>query len=189
MSLQSTTWQTVGPFFHIGLEHLFGEDVAGRDVAGERIAVSGRILDGDGMPIPDAVLEIWQANMHGKYAHPEDTQDKPLEPGFRGFARVPTDDFGNFRFTTIKPGSVPGPGNNYQSPHLVVTVLMRGLLRGLVTRAYFPGEALLATDPILQLVEDARRSTLLLQPSPEHAGVFKWDIHMQGEKETVFFDF
>jgi protocatechuate 3,4-dioxygenase alpha subunit len=189
MSLQATTWQTVGPFFSIGLERLFEADLAGEGVLGERIAVQGRVLDGDGIPIPDAVIEIWQANVHGKYAHPADTQDKQLEQGFRGFGRIPTDLAGAFRFTTIKPGAVPGPNGKAQAPHLVIGLLMRGLLRGLVTRAYFPDEPLLATDTILQLVEPARRATLMLQRSPEHANLFTWDIRMQGEGETVFLEF
>ena len=117
MSLQATTWQTVGPFFCIGFERLFKADIAGEGVLGERVAVQGRVLDGDGIPIPDAVIEIWQANVHGKYAHPADTQDKPLEQGFAGFGRIPTDETGAFRFTTIKPGSVPGPkGDSTGSP-------------------------------------------------------------------------
>jgi protocatechuate 3,4-dioxygenase alpha subunit len=189
MSLRATTWQTVGPFFSIGLEHLFTNDIAGEGVLGERVAISGRVVDGARQPIPDAVLEIWQANAHGKYAHPEDTQDKPLEQSFCGFARIPTDDDGCFHFSTVKPGSVPGPENVPQAPHLVVSLLMRGLLRGLVTRAYFPGDRLLASDPILQLVEPARRETLFLQPSIDHPDIFTWEIRMQGDRETVFFDF
>lgn len=189
MSLRATTWQTVGPFFSIGLEPLFSNDIAGEGVLGERVAISGRVLDGAGLLIPDAVLEIWQANSRGKYAHPEDTQDKALERSFRGFARIPTDDQGQFSFSTIKPGPVPGPDGVAQSPHLVVSLLMRGLLRGLVTRAYFPGDSALASDPILQLVDPARRQTLLLEPVPGRNDVFTWNIHMQGERETVFFDF
>jgi protocatechuate 3,4-dioxygenase alpha subunit len=189
MSLQTTTWQTVGPFFSIGLERLFDADIAGVDVKGDRIAIEGRILDGDGLPIRDAVIEIWQANAAGKYAHPADTQDKPIEPGFNGFGRIPTDDDGVFRFTTIKPGPVPGPNGTTQAPHLVVSLMMRGLLRGLVTRAYFPDEPLNTTDPILQRVEPDRRHTLTLQPSPRHPGLLHWEIRMQGPNETVFLEF
>jgi protocatechuate 3,4-dioxygenase alpha subunit len=189
MSLRGSTWQTVGPFFSVGLEHLFANDIAGEGVLGERVAIAGRVVDGAGRPIPDAVLEIWQANAHGKYPHPEDTQDKPLEERFRGFARIPTDDRGCFRFSTIRPGSVPGPEDVAQAPHLVVSLLMRGLLRGLVTRAYFPGEPLLASDPILKLVEPERRETLFLQPNPDHSDILAWEIRMQGDRETVFFDF
>jgi protocatechuate 3,4-dioxygenase alpha subunit len=189
MSLQTTTWQTVGPFFRIGLEHLFEADVAGEGVQGDRLAVQGRVLDGDGIPIPDAVIEIWQANSEGKYAHPEDRQDKPLEQGFGGFGRIPTDDEGCFRFTTIKPGAVPAPDGTLQAPHLVVGILMRGLLRGLVTRAYFPNEPLNESDMILRLIAPSRRRTLILTPSPQHNNLFTWEIHMQGENETVFLEF
>lgn len=189
MSLQATTWQTVGPYFRIGLARLFNADIAGENVQGERIAVQGRVLDGDGVPVSDAMIEVWQANAAGKYAHPEDTQDKPLEQGFRGFGRIPTDDNGYFRFTTIKPGPVPGPEGFVQAPHLVIGLTMRGLLRGLVTRAYFEHEPLNQADPILQLVEPARRDTLMLQRSPQHANLFLWQIRMQGERETVFLEF
>jgi protocatechuate 3,4-dioxygenase, alpha subunit len=189
MTLQSTTWQTVGPYFHIGLERLYANDIAGTNVRGERVIVHGRVIDGAGRPIPDAVIEIWQANSHGKYAHPEDTQDKPLEQSFCGFGRIPTDDNGCFRFTTIKPGPVPGPNDKMQAPHLVVGILMRGLLKGLVTRAYFPDEELLAADPILEFVEPGRRRTLILDRAPQHTNLFHWEIRMQGENESVFFDF
>ncbi|HEY4355238.1 MAG TPA: protocatechuate 3,4-dioxygenase subunit alpha [Acidobacteriaceae bacterium] len=189
MSLRATTWQTVGPFFRIGLERLYTWDIAGENVHGERVAVQGRVIDGAGSPVSDAILEIWQANAAGKYDHPDDPQDKPLEPGFRGFGRIPTDDEGRFRFTTIKPGPVLGPGGIDQSSHLVVNVLMRGLLRGLVTRAYFPDQPQLATDPILQLVDSARRETLILKPAPESVDLFHWDIRLQGNDETVFFEF
>jgi protocatechuate 3,4-dioxygenase alpha subunit len=189
MSLQTTTWQTAGPYFRIGLERLFQDDIARPGVQGERVSIHGRIVDGDGIPIPDAAIEIWQANAEGKYAHPADTQDKPLEQSFSGFARIPTDDQGFFRFTTIKPGSVPAPDGRPQARHLVVGVLMRGLLKGLVTRAYFPGEPLNAQDPVLNLIESTRRKTLILNQSPERKDLFTWEIHMQGEHETVFLDF
>src|SRR6185295_16089268 len=118
----------------------------------------GRLLDGNGAGVNDAVIEIWQANAEGKYAHPEDKQKKPLEKGWRGFGRVFTDAKGGFRFTTIKPGRVPGPGGAAQAPHLVVSVFMRGLLKHLATRIYFPDEtAANAADPVLKLVPAARR--------------------------------
>jgi len=189
MSLQTTTWQTVGPYFRIGLERLFEHDIAGPQVRGERVSVLGRIVDGAALPIPDAVIEIWQANAEGKYAHPADTQDKPLEQSFSGFGRIPTDEEGYFRFTTIKPGVVPFPGGKQQAPHLVVGVLMRGLLKGLVTRAYFPNEPLNAEDPVLSLIEANRRETLMLHRSTERKDLLTWEIRMQGEHETVFLDF
>lgn len=190
MSLPATTWQTVGPFFRIGLEHLYTADIAGEGVAGDRVRIEGRILDGDGAPVPDAVIELWQANALGKYAHPEDTQDKPLEQGFRGFGRIPTDDNGYFRFSTIKPGTVPGPDNTLQAPHLVVSIVMRGLMRGLVTRAYFANDPHNRADPILQLVPADRRHTLMLRQSAHDPTFLRWTIHLQGDfDETVFFDF
>lgn len=189
MSLQMTTWQTVGPFFHIGLQRLFAHDIAGEGAEGERLQVAGRVLDGDGVPIPDAAIEIWQANRHGKYRHPDDTRDLPLEPGFRGFGRVPTGDDGRFRFHTIKPGVVPGPAGIAQAPHLIVGVLMRGLLKGLVTRLYFAGDPRNETDPILQLVPAERRHTLLLTRTPESDTAWQCILRMQGDDETVFLDF
>ena len=188
MSLQATTWQTVGPYFHIGLARLYEAEVAGENIRGQRIQVRCRVVDGDLLPIPDAVVEIWQANADGKYAHPDDTQDTPQEPGFRGYGRIPTDENGCLQFSTIKPGAVPGPDGKLQAPHLLVNVMMRGLLKGLVTRMYFADEPLNATDPILLLVDPARRATLLLNPVPGRPDVFAWEIHMQGDHETVFFE-
>jgi protocatechuate 3,4-dioxygenase, alpha subunit len=189
MSLQTTTWQTVGPFFRIGLERLFQTDIAGEGARGQRISILGRMTDAFGVPIPDAVVEVWQSNSAGKYAHPDDHQDKPLEPGFRGFGRIPTDDEGCFRFSTIVPGAVPGPRETLQAPHLVICILMRGLLRSLVTRAYFPDEPLNETDPILALIEPDRRGTLIMHRSPEQQELLTWEIRMQGEHETVFLEF
>src|ERR1700691_4767622 len=149
MSLPATTSQTVGPYFDIGFEWLNRDNLVGEGVSGERVTIQGRVVDGDGISVPDAVLEIWQANAHGKYDHPEDTQDKPLEPGFKGYGRVPTTADGMFRFATIKPGPVPGPNGKEQAPHVVVSVFMRGVLRRMVTRIYFPDDARNASDAIL----------------------------------------
>ena len=109
MTLPTTASQTIGPFLHLGLAWLVTDNLVGAGVTGERVTVEGRIVDGDGKPVSDAIVEIWQANAHGRYAHPDDVQDKPLEAGFKGFGRVPTDDDGSFRFATIKPGRVPAP--------------------------------------------------------------------------------
>lgn len=188
MSLQTTTSQTVGPYFTIGLQWLNCDNLAGDAVAGERVAIQGRVLDGDGLPVPDAVLEIWQANSYGRYAHPEDTQDKPLDPGFRGYGRIPVDKHGIFRFATIKPGPVPGPGGKEQAPHLVVSVFMRGLLKRLVTRMYFPDESRNTTDPILHLVQPERRQTLVAKKLAAQSGLLEWNVILQGVEETVFFD-
>lgn len=188
MSLQATTSQTVGPYFKIGLRWLNRDNLVGEGVSGERVTMQGRVFDGDGVPVPDAILEIWQANAHGRYAHPEDTQDKPLEPGFKGYGRVAVSDEGLFRFATIKPGPVPGPDGNEQAPHLVVSVFMRGVLRRLVTRIYFPDEPRNAADVILNLVEPARRSTLVAKKTAGGPGTLEWNVVLQGPDETVFFD-
>ena len=141
------------------------------------------------MPVPDAVIEIWQANSLGKYDHPEDRQDKPTHSGFKGYGRVATDNEGRFCFRTIKPGPVPGPSGSTQAPHLVVSVFMRGLLKRLVTRVYFPGDAAQAHDAILTLVAPDRRPTLVAREDSAHRGSLRWDIILQGPQETVFFDF
>jgi protocatechuate 3,4-dioxygenase, alpha subunit len=187
LSLFATGSQTVGPYLHIGLDWLVTRNIAGRGVKGERITVSGRLLDGDGVGVSDGLLEIWQANSHGKYAHPEDRQAKSLERGWRGFGRIPTDADGAFRFSTIKPGRVSGPHGKLQAPHLVVAVFMRGLLKHLATRMYFPDEPANAEDPILNLVPSARRETLVAKRLPK--GALEWNLRLQGTDETVFFDF
>jgi protocatechuate 3,4-dioxygenase, alpha subunit len=188
MRFTATPSQTVGPFFSIGFEALNVSELAGSETSGERMTIAGRVLDGDGQPVPDAVLEIWQANAQGKYAHPEDTLAKPLEKGFLGYGRVPTNDRGEFRFTTVKPGGVPGPNGTRQAPHLVVSVFMRGLLNRLVTRIYFQDEPANASDFVLNLVEPGRRGTLVARKSGGGAGSLEWNVILQGSEETVFFD-
>lgn len=188
MSLQATTSQTVGPYFKIGLQWLNRDNLVGEGVSGERVTIQGRVFDGESAPVPDAILEIWQANAHGKYDHPEDTQDKPLEPGFKGYGRMPVTAEGAFRFATIKPGPVPGPSAKEQAPHLVISVFLRGVLRRLVTRMYFPDDPRNAGDPILSLVEPARRSTLIAKETAGNPGALEWNVVLQGPDETVFFD-
>ena len=185
MSLHPTASQTVGPFLRIGLAPMTITEIAAPDVPGERFTLRGRVFDGDGAPVNDALIEVWQANAEGRYAHPDDTQEKPPTPQFLGFGRSPTDDEGAFHFTTIKPGPVPGPDGQPQAPHLVVVVFMRGLLRHLVTRLYFPDEPANETDPVLSLVPTDRRATLIARLAPD--GALEWDIHLQGADETVFF--
>lgn len=181
-----TPSQTVGPYLHIGLDWLNTTELAPAGVSGERIVIQGQVLDADRQPIPDGLIEIWQANAHGKYAHPDDTRDLPLEAAFQGFGRTPTDEHGRFRFATIKPGSVPDAQGRPQAPHIVVNIFARGLLQQLSTRMYFPDDAH-AQDGVLQQVPAARRATLIAKAVA--AGVVEWNILIGGDgDETVFFD-
>jgi protocatechuate 3,4-dioxygenase alpha subunit len=189
MSLQTTGSQTIGPYLHIGLTWLVNDELAPQGVTGENVSVEGRIVDGDGKPVNDAVVEIWQANAHGRYAHPDDTQEKPLDPKFKGFGRVFTDEDGRFRFATIKPGSVPAPGGGVQAPHLNVTIFMRGILKQLITRMYFANDPANAGDPVLASVPASRRETLMAKPVAGRVGALEWNVVLQGDGETVFFDY
>lgn len=182
--MYTTSSQTIGPYLHIGMDWAVDAQFAGPDVQGERIIVTGRIVDGDGAAVNDAMLEIWQANAHGRYAHPDDTRDLPLDQAFTGWGRVTTDENGRFRFSTIKPGRVPA-ARSMQAPHLCVTLFMRGMLKQLVTRMYFPGDAANAQDPVLSSVPSLRRETLIANVSN---GALEWNMVLQGPGETVFFD-
>lgn len=195
MSTQTPS-QTIGPFFAYALTPepygrtgIAGNTLAGDDTAGEPIVVEGRVLDGAGAPVGDAVIEIWQADSDGVYVHPADGR-AAAAGGFTGFGRTATDDDGRFSFRTVKPGAVPGPGNVHQAPHLSVIVLMRGLLSHVFTRIYFADEVEANdADPVLGLVEPQRRATLVAQRGERHGmAVYRLDIHMQGDHETVFFD-
>jgi len=190
--------QTVGPFFHLGFVYLERENFVADGVTGEQVTIRGKVLDGDGQVVPDAVLEIWQADPAGRYTS-EIARQNSAAPRFLGFGRVETDDNGEFRFTTIKPGRVPSPDGGLQAPHIVITVFSRGLLKPLLTRLYFPDEPSNAEDPVLKLVPRERRSTLIATPSGEGAAnaegqnaspkLFDWKIVMQGDGETVFFEY
>jgi protocatechuate 3,4-dioxygenase alpha subunit len=192
MSLQMSSSQTIGPYLHIGTDWLITTELAGADTAGERISIEGRVYDGNGAPVTDALIELWQADAGGNYASAEPAQ--PAESGFRGFrgfGRTPTDSTGHFRFSTIMPGRVPGPGDMLQAPHIAVTLFARGLLKHLVTRIYFPDAAGNGEDPLLNAVPAARRGTLVAQPLAEK-GCYQFDIVLHespgGRPETVFFD-
>ena len=189
MSLLVTASQTLGPFGAISFEKTQIPEIAPPGASGERVTIRGRVLDGDGNPVNDALVETWQANAHGKYAHPDDAQEKPLDDNFKGFGRVQTDNNGAFRLTTIKPGRAPGPGGALQAPHLVVVVFMRGLLKHLVTRIYFPDEPGNADDPVLKLVPAERCATLIAKRIAGEQGVLEWNVILQGKDETVFFDY
>lgn len=186
-SLETTASQTVGPYLHIGLTWLVTDDLVGPGTSGEPIVVEGRITDADGKPVDDALIEIWQANAHGRYDHPDDTRDLPLEPGFKGFGRVPTDAGGAFRFRTIKPGAVPAGDGSMQAPHINVTIFMRGMLKHLATRIYFPDEPANATDPLLGSVPVERRDTLIAKRAG--GNVLQWNVVLQGAGETVFLEY
>lgn len=189
MTLIPTPSQTVGPYLHLGLTVLTVPDLTAEGGKGEKIVISGRVLDGEGQPIPDALIELWQANAAGKYAHPEDPQDKPTDKGFLGFGRMPTDKDGRYRFVTVKPGRVPGPGNSLQAPHIGVCLFMRGMLKHLYTRIYFSDEAEAnGVDPVLGLIDDAGRKNTLVAKRKAGTNEYEWTIVMQGANETVFFD-
>lgn len=186
-----TPSQTLGPFFHPGLVRpaLAGQQAIGNVLAseaseGRRIRVRGCVYDGLGYPVTDALLEIWQADTHGRYHHPLDRQSEPGAPAF-GFGRCATDAEGQYWFDTIKPGAVPS-ARGPQAPHIGLIVLARGLLLHLFTRIYFSGDAELAKDPVLARVEPTRRSTLLARPGGNDE--YRFDVRLQGTDETVFFE-
>ena len=188
--MKQTPSQTVGPFFAFGLIR-GGENILVMDqTEGEKIRLEGRVFDGEGQIVSDAMIEIWQANGHGRYNHPEDKQEKPLDPSFIGFGRAGTDENGVYWFETVKPGSVPGPGSSVQAPHLNVIVFARGMMLHAFTRIYFADEFANRTDPILSSVEDERRRTTLIAHREKSGDktVYRFDIRLQGEGETVFFD-
>ncbi|MEY4729637.1 MAG: hypothetical protein RL020_795 [Pseudomonadota bacterium] len=174
-----TPSQTVGPFFHIGFDWLYVNDLAAAEVSGERISISGKILDGEGRPITDAVIEIWQADADGLYA--------PAS-AFKGFGRIATNEHGAFNFVTIKPGRVMGVEGTLQAPHINVSIFMRGLLKRLVTRIYFADEASNNEDAVLKLITPERRATLLAKKIAAESAKLEWNIVVQGQRETVFFD-
>ncbi len=189
MSPSQTPSQTVGPFFKPALIRSGQESLATPKSRGERITIEGRVLDGDAVAVSDAMIELWQANAEGRYDHPDDSQEKLLDPDFHGFGRAATDEVGRFLFHTIKPGSVPGPANMLQAPQINVSIFARGLLKRLITRIYFPGEPLNAADAVLNTVASERRATLVARiEDAQRPNVLRFDIVLQGENETVFFD-
>lgn len=181
--------QTVGPFFAFGLTPetgaTFSNDLADASVAGERVRIQGRLTDGDGAPIGDAVIEIWQADAEGRYAHPRDPRGGS-NSSFTGFGRTAVDGDGAYSFATIKPGPVPGPGGVIQAPHISVSIFARGFLNRLHTRIYFADDAANAADPVLALLPDFARDTLIAKRETD--GIYRFDIRVQGERETVFFE-
>ena len=184
MAALPTPSQTVGPFFSFALLANVGQELVPRGTFGA-IRIEGAVLDGAAQPVNDAMVEIWQANAAGRYAHPLDTRsDLPLEAGFTGFGRSGTDEQGRFWFSTVKPGPVPGADGTPQAPHLDVSVFARGLLKRLVTRLYFPDEEQAnAADPLLSSLDPADRKTLVAVPDGD---VLRFDVRLQGEGQTIF---
>ncbi|MBI3704283.1 MAG: protocatechuate 3,4-dioxygenase subunit alpha [Rhizobiales bacterium] len=199
-----TPSQTVGPFFAYGLaphsrcdwqpskdydsKETVSANLITPDATGTKIHIEGSILDGDGKPINDAMIEIWQADAQGRYAHARGEKPRP-NAKFTGFGRSATDKQGVYSFDTVKPGMVPGPAGKPQAPHIVVCIFSRGMLRQIYTRIYFADEAANSADPILAMVPADRRATLIAHKEMRgELPVYRFDIRVQGENETVFFD-
>ena len=200
--LRESPSQTAGPYVHIGLapgaagfeifETELGTDIAGPNAAGERITVEGTVFDGTGAPLKDVLIEVWQANAAGIYAHPADKRSGEVEDGFRGWGRIISDfSTGLFSFETVKPGVVAGRNGRPMAPHLNLWIVARGINIGLNTRMYFADEAEAnAKDPVLNLIEQENRRPTLIAKREERDGkiVYRFDIRLQGENETVFLD-
>jgi protocatechuate 3,4-dioxygenase alpha subunit len=203
--LGQTPGQTLGPFFHQGLlrtravfqvpglcaseTDVVGATLAAPGTFGDRITLEGIVYDGLEVPIGDALLELWQANAHGRYHHPLDPSGLQPDTAFRGFGRAATDARGAFEFVTVKPGAVPAAAG-VQAPHINLVLGARGMTRHAFTRVYFEGDTRLGQDPVLALVPERRRHTLVAKASGQQNGVtaYRFDIHLQGENETVFFE-
>jgi protocatechuate 3,4-dioxygenase alpha subunit len=191
---RQTPSQTVGPYFSMRLSGEGENVLTAPETVGERIRIEGRVLDGDRKHIEDALVELWQADAAGRYHHPaDDRADVPLDEAFNGFGRCASDfQTGAYSFLTIKPGPVPHPDGGLQAPHISVTIQARGMLNPTFTRLYFADEAAAnATDPVLQSVPDARRSTLIaerVEGTESSVPTYRFDIRYQGNDETVFFD-
>ena len=190
-----TPSQTVGPYFKYGLtpngeyewNDAFTSNLLTPDVSGERIRVEGKVYDGDGAVIPDCMLEIWQADAQGRFSDPQDARALP-NSSFKGFGRCGTDNSGGYAFDTIKPGVVPDADGKPQAPHILLAVFARGMLLHLYTRIYFDDEAGNAGDSTLALVPAERRATLIARRKAGAGSVYTFDVHLQGDNETVFFD-
>jgi protocatechuate 3,4-dioxygenase, alpha subunit len=188
VSPEPTPSQTIGPFFHDALLDRNYSELVSPDHP-EALVIRGTIYDGAGEVVPDALVEIWQANRTGRYDHPtDDRDDLPSDEEFSGFGRSGTDVGGEFSFLTVKPGPVPDPDGQFQAPHVTVSVFARGLLKRLVTRIYFPDEeAANAVDPVLSTIEDPElRRTLIAR---DEGDALRFDIHLQGDGQTAFFAF
>jgi protocatechuate 3,4-dioxygenase alpha subunit len=181
-----TPSQTVGPYFGIMIRARAECRQVSDKTSGTRIVIEGHVVDGDGNMIPDACVETWQADSDGGYEHPEDPASPLADPHFSGYGWAHTRADGGFRFETVKPGRVPARDGGRQAPHIVVSVMARGILTRFITRIYFEDEASKAHDPILALVPEERRHTLMARRAGE--GRYVFNLVMQGAGETVFFD-
>jgi len=186
---KQTPSQTIGPFFHMGIPRGVENVLVNEHTRGERICIIGQVFDGEGKPIPDALVEIWQADAGGHFDHPADLGRAQADLQFHGFGRSDTIKEGCFSFRTVKPGPLPGPGGKLQAPHVDVRIFSRGMLIHAVTRLYFAGEPANETDEVLNSIDAARRPTLIA--TLEGSGdlpTYRFDIHLQGDRETVFFE-
>ena len=189
IDLTPTPSQTVGPYFHLGCTDTHAVScIAGSNAKGERVRLICQVLDGDGMPVDDAMIEIWQADSEGRYNHPMGENAIDSDPDCTGFGRLATDDNGVCIFETIRPGRVPADAGKLQAPHLDVSIFARGILKRLVTRIYFADEPANQECPVLNLVPQERRSTLMARPDPHNPGDWHFAIHLCAKDETVFFD-
>jgi len=184
-----TPSQTVGPYLELGLPWADGPSVVLPGTPGA-VRISGQVLDGTGAPVPDAVIETWQADPDGRFDHPDDPRGavRPSVAGFRGFGRSTTDNEGRYEIVTLRPGPLPTTDGGTEAPHLDVSVFARGMLDRTVTRIYFPDEAAAnAADPLLSAIADPSRRATLIAEADVH-GQLRFDIRLQGDRETVFFD-
>ena len=181
-----TPSQTIGPFFHDALMRDAVTELDPQRQAGSPIRIVGSVIDGAGEVVSDAMVEVWQADSGGRYRHPADGRSADVPSAFVGFGRVGTDDDGRFGLTTVMPGTVPGPEGSVQAPHLNVQVFARGLLDRVNTRIYFPDHPANTSDPVLSMVPPDRRSTLIA--TSKGSGEYRFDVVLQGPRETVFFE-
>ena len=178
--MQLTPSQTIGPFFHLCIPR-DGDCGSVAEAQGEHIRLRCRVFDGDGIPVDDALIELWQADAAGIYNHPDDPRHTSHDPAFCGFRRLATDEQGRCVFDTIKPGC----GSALEAPHIAVSVFGRGLLKRVVTRIYFSAKE---KDAVLELVPEDRRDTLVARSDSQDPSLWSFDIHLSGDRETVFFD-
>lgn len=189
MELVPSSSQTIGPFFHVYFnEKGVTASVAAPHAKGDRIRLACRVLDGEGMCVPDAMIELWQADAAGIYNHPDDPRRNQADPAVLGFGRLPATDDGVCEFETVMPGRVPSWNGALQAPHVNVTIFGRGLLKGLSTRIYFAGNSANQDDPILALVPQDRRDTLMVRQDSREPSLWSIDLRLCGDGETVFFD-